>query len=136
MRNPRDLAAAILKSVELIAEGEDEFAELSEAARELAQQTQDQAGLCTIAFRPEAYDTAATTLQHFTAHGRNHGFTVHVVPVDGDPFDAELVDLVVDQDAGQWRAEVASWNEQQGCGDRSKMRTFDIYDDLDRLEVL
>jgi hypothetical protein len=94
------------------------------------------ADLCAVAFRPDAYDTAAAALQRFTAGRRKQGYTIHVVPVEGEPFDAELVDLVIDEDDGKWKAQVAPWDEEEDRGDRSKMRTFDIYDELDRLEVI
>lgn len=94
------------------------------------------ADLCVVGFRAEAYDNAAATLQRFAAHNHEDGATVHVVPLDDEPFDAELCDLVVDEGDGKWKVHVAPWDGEEGRGDRTKMRTLDIYDELDRLEVI
>lgn len=94
------------------------------------------ADLCVVGFRAEAYDTVAATLQRFTAHNREDGATVHVVPLAGEAFDAEVCDLAVDEDDGKWKVQLAPWNQEEGRGDRSKVRTFDIYDEIARFEVI
>lgn len=85
--------------------------------------------LATISFQPEAHDSAATAFHAIK------GYTVTVVPVKGEPWDAELVDVVVGTD-GQHKAILAPWDEAAGKSDRLKNRWLDLYDDIERLEVI
>jgi hypothetical protein len=107
--------------------------------------------LATLAFQPEAFDSAAAFVNLLTPHRRpraevgallapvangDRGYTVTVVPVDGDAFDAEVVDIECDDSDGQYKIVLAEWDEDAGCGDRRRLRRLDIYDDLERIEVI
>jgi len=87
--------------------------------------------LATIAFQPEAYDSAATTLRQL------QGFTVTVQPrvvSSFEPFDAELHDVIVGDD-GQYKVVLRPWDDSTDAPGR-RVVMLDIYDDIARLEVL
>lgn len=86
-------------------------------------------GLAVLAFQPEAFDGMAQVLRGVV------GWTVRVVPVKGEAFDAELLDVTVGDD-GQYKAVVAPWDDAADAGDRKRTQSFDIYDELVCLEVL
>jgi hypothetical protein len=93
------------------------------------------ADLCVVAFRRDAYGLAVETLERFVQKGPRSGVTVRVVPVEGKPFDAELVDLVIGDVDREWKARVAPRDGDSDRGDRSRILTLDIYDELGRLEL-
>lgn len=86
--------------------------------------------LATIAFQPEAYDSAADAFRQI------QGYTVDVVPTKGERFTAELLDVIVNDHDGQYRVVLARWDEQAGRGNRNDTVTLDIYDELERMEVV
>lgn len=98
--------------------------------------------LATLSFQPEAYETAAEFFKQLAANGPRlggyaspQGYTVDVVPKDGEPFTAEVLDVVADEEDGQYKLVLAEWDDAEDCGDLSKVRKLDLYDDLVRVEV-
>jgi hypothetical protein len=91
----------------------------------------DSSNLCTLAFQPEAYDSAAQALQ------RCKGYTVDVIPTEGEQFTATLDDLIVHDETGQWCARLLVWtNDNTEPSPDAEVRVLDIYDEIDRLEVV
>lgn len=84
--------------------------------------------LATIAFQPEAHDSAADRFRGL------RGLTVTVVPTEGEQFDAQVHGLRLDDD-GQYRLDVRPWDEERG-EPTNEVRTLDIYDELERIEVI
>jgi hypothetical protein len=87
--------------------------------------------LCIVAFKGAAYDSAADVYR------RIEGWCVDVVPVNGDPFTAEVGPLAADHATGQYRATFYPWSDELGRGEREGDRVLelDIYDDIERVEV-
>src|SRR5206468_3947903 len=79
---------------------------------------------CTIAFQPEAYDSAATVLRSI------QGYTVTVLPREDVKFDPKLHTITVGED-GQYKAVFWRWNEETDQADRSKIVELDIYDEIE-----
>lgn len=82
--------------------------------------------LCVIAFQAEAHDSAGQAILNM------HGWTVDVVPVEGEPFTATVGDLCYPADGGT-SVQLRVWNDNGEPTD--EIREFDIYDELVRLEV-
>lgn len=87
--------------------------------------------LCTIAFQPESSDTAA----HHYRQLASAEMVVTVVAADGPRVDAELLDVIVGED-GQHKARFARWSDELGGGDRDQVVVLDIYDEIERIEVV
>lgn len=93
--------------------------------------------LAVLAFQPEAYDYAAECFRRVGPQGnRGIGLCVEVVPVQGEPFTAAMGAVEADDEDGQYKLTVYEWDEERGDGDPNKPRVFDIYDELDRIEVV
>lgn len=91
-----------------------------------------------LAFQPEAFDSAAAFFHRIcretaTSHA-GQGYTVDVIPTEGEPFTAEAILIRVGTD-GQWKLVLWEWDEDAGAGDPERERVLDIYDELDRVEV-
>lgn len=93
--------------------------------------------LATISFQPEAHQTAERFFNLLcpVPPQRNDGFTVTVVTTAGEKFDAEMIAIGAD-DSGFLRLTVAPWIESEDRSDRDNTRSFDIYTELQRIEVL
>lgn len=138
----RPLTAILDDLHDLILGHEDEYPEgaveaLAAAGRALER---EQSELATISFSPEAYESAATFFGHLCPRpgGQPQGWSITVVPAEGEPFDAEAVEVTTIEDGpheGYYALTVAPWDEEAGRGDRSQLRTFELYDDLVRVEV-
>lgn len=81
--------------------------------------------LAVIAFQPEAWESAGTMLY------RLEGWTVDVVPIEGEPFTATVGDVVY-PDGGGFKIKLRVWVDDRP-GD--EVRTLDVYDEIVRLEV-
>lgn len=109
--------------------------------------------LATIAFQPEAFESAAAFFNLLTPHGRPHakvgpnlnlpvgdepGYCVHVVETSGREYDAEVRDVteVEKPDGTFYHLVVWEWPDEADRGDASLERVLDIYTDIDRVEVL
>lgn len=82
--------------------------------------------LCVIAFQGEAHDSAANAILNM------HGWTVDVVPAEGEPFTASIGDVCYPADGGT-SVQLVVWNDDGEPTD--EIRELDIYDELVRLEV-
>lgn len=110
--------------------------------------------LAVLAFMPEAHDSAAAFLNLLTGHHRtrakvgslyvpvanddvsdDQGYCVHVICADGAEFDAEVRDVTVDENDGQYKLVLWEWEDDADRGDPDKEHVLDIYDDLVRVEV-
>lgn len=93
--------------------------------------------LCTIAFQSEAFDSAANVLRSI------EGYTVTVITresndplVEDEQFDARLIGLTIGDD-GQYKAWFGPWDEERGAVDPDASAVvLDIYDDIERIEVI
>ena len=99
--------------------------------------------LAVLAFQPEALDSAAQFFLCLTANGprvggwvdrSGQGYTVDVLTKNGRRFTAE-VRQVLTADDGQHKLVLAEWDEHAGRGDRGRLVTLDLYDELERIEV-
>lgn len=100
--------------------------------------------LAVLAFQPEALDSAAQFFRCLSANGprvggwvdrSGQGYTVDVLTKNGRRFTAEVIQVLTGED-GQYKLALAEWDEDAGCGDRHKLVTLDIYDELERIEVV
>lgn len=87
--------------------------------------------LATIAFQPEAGDTAA----EFFALCTQKGYIVDAVPVHGEAFSAVPRGLNVGED-GQWKLLLHEWDDEAGAANPDRARVLDIYDELERIEII
>jgi hypothetical protein len=99
--------------------------------------------LAVLAFQPEALDSAAQFFLCLTANGprvggwvdrSGQGYTVDVLTKDRRRFTAEVRQVLTGDD-GQYKLVLAEWDEDAGRGDRSRLVTLDLYDELERIEV-
>lgn len=92
--------------------------------------TQPNTDICTVSFQGEAHDSAANALHAI------EGYTVEVFPYEGEAFTAEVLGLIIDPGSGQYRVQLAPWDREAGRGDRNRVRALDIYQDIERVEVI
>lgn len=80
-------------------------------------------------FSPESHDAAADTLRQWK------GCVFTVRPTAGDAFDGELQSVTANED-GFYVATFAVWDEATGESDPNDLRTFDIYEGMQSLELI
>lgn len=86
--------------------------------------------LATVSFQPDAYDSAEAALRQV------EDYTVKVVPVEGEAFDARLTGLVHDEH-GETVACFAPWSETLGDVDpEASIVQLNIWHQLERIEVI
>ena len=85
--------------------------------------------LCCIAFRGEAYESAADALRHM------RGWTVEVVLGEDASFTATVLDLETD-DAGEYAIRLGVWRaDDDAYLDGDETRVLNIHTGFERLEV-
>jgi hypothetical protein len=83
----------------------------------------------TIAFQPEAFESAANVWRRLDKH------VVEVTPTEGEPFDAVVGDVVIREANGQYAVVLAPADDAGLAIEDAATRVLDIYDEIERVEV-